>query len=196
MVLTLSATGVTSAEATVLIDADVQRIRELLGEQLVTEGRVALHDLVARLLIESGSTLAVAESITGGLLSERLVSVPGVSAVFLAGFVTYSNASKAGVLGVTEKTLRDHGAVSEECAREMAAGARRVVGADIGISTTGIAGPSGAVPGKPVGTVYLGLATADGVEAQQRQIIGDRDQIRARTAQWALDTLRLHLERM
>lgn len=169
-----------------LLEADVAEIRRRLGDRVLGEGRLTLPEMVGRRLMESGSTLAVAESLTGGRLSDALVGVPGISAVFLAGLVTYADAVKRDVLGVREETLAAHGAVSEACAREMAVGVRRVAGAGIGVSTTGIAGPSGGSADKPVGTVWMGVATGSGVRAERRVLVGDRGQIRDRTVHWAL----------
>lgn len=181
----------TSQEA---VDQDIAEIKRRLGDAIVGDGEVSLEVVVAEKLIASGTTVAVAESLTGGRIADLLVSVPGVSAVFKAGFATYANEVKQSVLGVRPETLKEHGAVSEECAREMAEGARRVGEADLAISTTGIAGPSGAVPGKPVGAVYVGLATADGTEVRRLDLVGDRSQIRERASTAALDWLRRYLD--
>jgi len=191
--LELTAAAGDPEEARTLLDRDVREIRRRLGPEAVVEGRVNLNEVVGRMLLERRRTIAVAESLTGGLLSDRLVAVPGISAVFTAGLVTYSNEAKERVLGVSPETLRAHGAVSAACAREMAAGARRVGGADIGVGTTGIAGPTGAVPGKPVGTVFIGLALGDEVVAEERHFTGSRSQVRERAAQWALNEVRLRL---
>jgi len=119
------------------------------------------HAVVAR-LTELGKTIAVAESCTGGMVASRITDIPGASQVFLCGAVTYSNESKTAMLGVSPKTLEEHGAVSRQCALEMARGIRAASGADIGLSTTGIAGPGGGTPQKPVGLVYV--AAVDGAE--------------------------------
>src|SRR5262249_23681247 len=135
-------------------------------------------------------TLAVAESCTGGEISNRLTNVPGASAVLLAGLVTYSNEAKKKFLGVREETLKAHGAVSEAVAREMAEGARQQTGTDYALSVTGIAGPTGGTPEKPVGTVFIGLASASGTIVQQNLNPYDRETFKHVTAQQALDLFR------
>ena len=134
--------------------------------QIVKEGQnlrpgEALEEAVGRLLAERGLTVAVAESCTGGLIAHRLTNVPGSSAYFLGGVVAYANEVKERVLGVRPETLRRYGAVSRETALEMARRVRRLLGADIALSATGIAGPAGGTPEKPVGLVYVALAAED-----------------------------------
>ncbi|MEE2713898.1 MAG: CinA family nicotinamide mononucleotide deamidase-related protein [Planctomycetota bacterium] len=172
------------------VAADVAEIRARLADAVVCVGERTLHEVVVGALMATGTTVAVAESLTGGRIADLLVSVPGASSVFRAGFATYANEMKADVLGVRPETLDVHGAVSELCAREMAEGARRVAGADIALATTGIAGPTGAVPGKPVGTVFVALASEDGTDVRRLRLVGDRVQIRERAAAAALDLLR------
>ena len=139
----------------------------------------------------AGLTIAIAESCTGGRICDRLTDVPGSSERFMGGVVAYSNASKVSLLGVSPSTLKASGAVSEECAREMAAGVAKAFGADIGVAVTGIAGPGGAVPGKPVGTVWLALARAGApAQAECLQLSGDRAAVRAQTVATALARLR------
>lgn len=135
---------------------------------------------------ERGLTLATAESCTGGLVSARITSVPGASAVFLGGVVSYANAEKRDLLGVPQEVLDRAGAVSAECAEALAAGARRQLKADVAVSVTGIAGPDGGTPQKPVGLVYLGLATAAGVRSERCQFGGDRETVRRQAADRAL----------
>jgi PncC family amidohydrolase len=149
--------------------------------------------VVGRLLKSANRTVAAAESLTGGGLGVRLSSAPGASAYFKGSAVCYTAEAKHDVLGVSEKTIREHGVVSEACAREMAAGARRVFGADVAVSLTGVAGPD-PHDGKPVGTVCLALA-ADGVEdSRSFKAPGDRDMVRRWAEEAALDTLRRFLE--
>jgi nicotinamide-nucleotide amidase len=137
--------------------------------------------LLARMQ-EAGRTLATAESCTGGLIAAALTAVPGSSATVLAGYVTYSNDAKARMLGVDPAVIAAVGAVSAEVAQAMAEGALRDSGADIAISCTGIAGPGGATPGKPVGLVYLGLARRGAATRVERQVFaGDRGGVRAAT---------------
>jgi PncC family amidohydrolase len=134
---------------------------------------VSMHD-VLRALAERQLTLAVAEGDTGGLLLERLTTAPGSSAVILGGVVAYADGLKSQLLQVSAELLRQHGAVSAEAARAMAAGVRQLAGADIGLATTGIAGPGGATLTKPVGLAYVAAATADAVLVREHHWHGDR----------------------
>jgi len=149
----------------------------------------ALETKIVRRLTDRKQTLAVAESCTGGYLSHRLTNVQGASAVFLSGMVTYSNAAKQTFLGVRAETLERHGAVSEPVAREMAEGARRAIRADYAIATTGIAGPGGGTPDKPVGTVFIAVATPTETVVLQRFNPGDRLAFKETTARQALEQL-------
>lgn len=167
------------------------RVRERLGHHLYATGDEGLETVVGALLRQRGMTLAVAESCTGGRIGDWITNVPGSSEYFLLGVATYSNQAKEQVLGVRAETLAAHGAVSTQVAEEMAAGARLRAGADLGVSTTGIAGPGGATPGKPVGTVCIGLAW-EGSTWSRRYDLGDRgrDFIKGLTSMTALDRLR------
>ncbi len=186
----LTAQGVRGAE----IVAEAEGIaRELLGELVFAIDDESLEATVVRLLTERKQTVALAESCTGGAIANRLTNVPGASAVFRAGFVTYSNEAKQKFLGVRAETLAAHGAVSEETAKEMAEGARAQTGADYAISVTGIAGPSGGTEDKPVGTVWMALASAAGTVAKRRFNAFDRETFKYVTSQQALDLLRLQL---
>ena len=149
-----------------------------------------LETVIVRLLTERKATLALAESCTGGCIANRVTNVPGASAVLLAGLVTYSNAAKQKFLGVHADTLAQHGAVSEPVAREMAEGARRQSQADYALSITGIAGPSGGTPDKPVGTVFIGLAGPNGSVVQRNFNPFDRETFKQVTTQQALELLR------
>ncbi|MGA9349576.1 MAG: CinA family protein [Anaerolineae bacterium] len=153
-----------------------------------------LEDIVGRLLTEQGLTIAVAESCTGGLIAHRLTNVSGSSAYFMGGVVAYSNEVKEQVLGVSGETLSVHGAVSEECAREMARGARRLFGTDVAISSTGIAGPTGGTPQKPVGLVYMALAAQDIERCERHLWRGDRLENKRQTCEAALEMLCQYLE--
>lgn len=144
--------------------------------------------LIERLRARS-LTLALAESCTGGLVAKRLTDPAGASAVMIGGLVAYANSVKTELLGVSSETLGAHGAVSAETAREMAAGARRLFGTDLALSITGIAGPSGGTSAKPVGTVWIGTATGEGVEANLFHFSGDRRAIREQAAATALSLL-------
>jgi nicotinamide-nucleotide amidase len=150
----------------------------------------ALEVVVGRLLRARGWTVALAESCTGGLVGHRLTQVAGSSAYFERGFVVYSNAAKQALLGVPEAVLREHGAVSAACAEAMARGARERAGTDVGASVTGIAGPDGGTPTKPVGTVFVGLADARGTVVERHRFDRDREGNKALSAVHALDLLR------
>ncbi len=173
------------------LDALEARVRERLGTHVYAVGDEGMEETVGGLLRERGLTLAVAESCTGGLIGHRITEVPGSSEYFLMGVVSYSNDAKERLLGVRPETLRDHGAVSTQAAEEMAAGVRRLSGADLGLSTTGIAGPGGGSPDKPVGTVCVGLAW-EGGSWSRRYDLGERsrDWVKGMTAQVALDRVR------
>lgn len=150
------------------------------------------RDLASRAgqaLAQAGRTVAVGESCTGGGICEALTSTPGSSAYFLGGVVAYGNRSKTRDLGVDPSLLDRHGAVSEEVAVAMAEGARRRFGAEIGVGATGIAGPAGGTPEKPVGTVFLGLSSGEVRLSHRLLLQGDRDAVRRRTVVRALETL-------
>ena len=145
---------------------------------------------VGKRLRELGKTLAVAESCTGGLLAMRITEVPGASDYFLGGIVSYANSAKERLLGVPEEVLAERGAVSSECARAMALGVKRAFGADYSLAITGIAGPGGGSPQKPVGLVYIALATPSGeVEVRQHRFSGSRQGIRWSATEAALSLL-------
>jgi PncC family amidohydrolase len=154
----------------------------------------ALEEIVGRLLTEQGLTIAVAESCTGGLIAHQLTNVSGSSAYFIGGVVAYSNQVKERVLGVSGETLAAYGAVSEQCAREMARGARRLFDTDVAISSTGIAGPTGGTPQKPVGLVYVALAAPDLERCERHLWRGDRLENKHLTSEAALEMLRQYLE--
>lgn len=168
-------------------------VRDKLGVAIYGEGDDDLPAVVIRMLSERGKTLALAESCTGGGIADRLTNVPGASAVFLGGFVTYSNAAKEKFLGVRAAPLAAHGAVSEEVAREMAQGAQRACGSDYAIAVTGIAGPGGGTPEKPVGTVFIALASPGNTEAWKMFNPLDRLAFKEITASQAINRLRLKL---
>lgn len=144
---------------------------------------------VIEIFREKGLSLALAESCTGGMIAETITNVAGASDIFYGSAVTYVNSAKEHILGVARETLEKHGAVSSECAGEMACGARRVYGADVAMSVTGIAGPGGGSEAKPVGTVWFGLATKDGVETFRRRFDGDRAAVRRQTVEEVLRRL-------
>ena len=174
-------------------DEAEKRIRKALAESIYGTGDARLEEVVVKMLASVHQTIAVAESCTGGAISNRITNVSGSSEVFINGCVTYSNESKTRLLGVSEKTLADHGAVSEEVAREMAEGVRKGSRADFGISTTGIAGPTGGTPDKPVGLVYIGFAAPKGTDVQRHVLALDRETFKFFVAQYALDAVRREL---
>jgi nicotinamide-nucleotide amidase len=165
-------------------------VRELLGPHIYGVEDEDLETVIVRLLTERKATLALAESCTGGCIANRITNVPGASAVFLAGLVTYGNAAKQKFLGVHAETLDRHGAVSEPVAHEMVEGARQQAQADYALAVTGIAGPSGGTTDKPVGTVFIGLAGPSGTVVQRQFNPYDRDTFKQVTTQQALDLLR------
>ncbi|HEX9090064.1 MAG TPA: CinA family protein [Anaerolineales bacterium] len=155
----------------------------------------ALEVLVGELLRQHGLWLAVAESCTGGLIGHRLTNVAGSSDYFIGGVISYANEAKMKLLGVRQDTLEGHGAVSQETALEMARGIRVTLRADIGLSVTGIAGPSGGTPEKPVGTVWIGLSSANEEYARHFLWSGNRLKIKEQSAHTALELLRQYLQK-
>ena len=180
-------------EARRLTDELAEKMRERLKDFIFAEKDISLPEVVVAGLQERGLTLAVAESCTGGGLGNQVTSVPGSSAVFLGGVIAYSNGVKSGVLGVREVTLKRHGAVSEATAEEMAAGVRKLCGAAIGLSVTGIAGPGGGGDKKPIGLVYMHLS-AENYDKGIRQIFtGSREVVKLRSEFYALNLVREYL---
>lgn len=163
---------------------------DAFAEFLVSDDGASLEEAVVRAMKEAGLKLALAESCTGGLVSSRVTDVSGASAVLTHGFVTYANEAKSGLLGVKEITLAEHGAVSEEVATEMALGALEASGADIAVSITGIAGPTGGSEEKPVGTVCFGVATQSGVVSYRERHPRNRKDFKLQASQRALDLVR------
>jgi PncC family amidohydrolase len=155
---------------------------------------MSMISTIAHLMIKDALTLATAESCTGGLVADQITNLSGSSAFFVGGFVTYADKAKEKLLGVRPETLLAHGAVSEETAREMAQGARQKLNADIAIAVTGIAGPTGGTPEKPVGLVYLALS-ADGASICQRHVWhGDRLENKAQSAEACLEMILKYLQ--
>lgn len=184
--LRLATKAATPEEAAARLDPLEAEIRRRLGAYLYGTDDTPLEAAVGALLRARGWTVAVAESCTGGLLAQRFTSVPGSSDYFLRGWVTYSNAAKEEDLGVPAAVLAQHGAVSAACVEAMAAGARRRAGAHVALAISGIAGPGGGTPEKPVGLVYVGLAAPDGTWSRQHQFRGGRAEVRQLAAQAAL----------
>jgi nicotinamide-nucleotide amidase len=185
----LRARCATEAEAGALLAEVAAPIEQLLGDRLYSHGD-PLEVVAGHLLRDRRATVSVAESCTGGMLGERLTSVPGSSDYFVGGFITYSNALKVELLGVPAEVLEQHGAVSKLTAEAMATGARRRTASTYALSVTGIAGPDGGSEAKPVGTVYIAIADDAGVYTEHRRFLGDRQRIRVFTVQMALDLLR------
>lgn len=171
----------------------VNEIKRRTGENLYSHKDESLDSVAAGLLLENNITIATAESCTGGLISEMLTDVPGISRVFMGGAVTYSNEAKMEYLGVKEQTLKAHGAVSRETAAEMAEGIRKRLKTDIGISVTGIAGPGGGTDEKPVGLVYVGLSGDGGTITKELRLSGNRKKIRTITALNVFDLIRRYV---
>jgi nicotinamide-nucleotide amidase len=173
-----------------LVRAGELVVQKILGENIFGFDDDEIENVVVKLLAQNKKTLALAESCTGGLMANRLTDVPGASAVFLGGVVSYANSAKEKFLGVCAESLAAHGAVSEVVAREMAVGTREKFGSDFALAVTGIAGPGGGSADKPVGTVFIALASARGVEVKKFLNVWERATFRQVTATQALEWLR------
>ena len=193
--LHLSTESADAAEAAPRLDAAVAALTEALGRDVVSVDGRDLETVVGDLLSAAGRRVAVAESCTGGLVASRLTDIPGSSAYVQAGWVTYTNESKLEGLGVPADLIERHGAVSEPVAAAMAEGARTRGHADYGIGVSGIAGPGGGTPEKPVGTVCLGLSGPQGTRTRRLRLPGGRLQVKFQSSQAALDMLRRSLVR-
>jgi nicotinamide-nucleotide amidase len=176
-----------------LLDRTESEIRKRLGDAVYGVDGQELEAVVGALLVQRRLTLSVAESCTGGLIGARITNIAGSSDYFERGVVVYSNRSKTDVLGVPADLIERHGAVSREVASAMAKGIRERAGTGLGLSVTGIAGPGGGTAEKPVGLVYIGLASADKVKVSEHRFLGTRNQVRQRSAQTALDMVRRYL---
>ena len=183
----LRAKGVDAARALARVESPVL---DALGADCYGRDAETLELVVGRALLERRLTLAVAESCTGGLLGHRLTSVPGSSAYFERGVLVYSNRAKEELLGVPAEVLRVHGAVSAPCAEAMARGAVERAGTACALAITGIAGPDGGTPAKPVGTVFVGLAVEGRASARRFRFLGDRASVKWQSTQAAFDMLR------
>ncbi len=178
------------AEAEQFVSAMVQRIAERLGRYIYGYDEDTLEESVVRLLTAQQLRLATAESCTGGMLAARITNVPGSSHVFQGGVVAYSNEAKTRLVGVDEELIRSHGAVSEEVAEALASEVRARFGTELGVGITGIAGPEGGTPEKPVGLVYIALAHRGGVKVQRNEFLGSRNDVRTRAVLTALVMVR------
>lgn len=192
--LRVTVAGRDSLETIRVAEKAYAELRAVADPVLYAEGAMTMEDVVAARLLERGLKIAVAESCTGGLLAKRLTDTPGSSRYFERGYVTYSNASKVGLLGVTAEDLATHGAVSEAVALQMARGAAERAGVDFGVGITGIAGPDGGTTDKPVGTVFVAIHDSAGTVARLLKMTGSRAAIRERATQTALDMVRRRLE--
>ena len=188
--LRLTSRTLAPADAKVALDAGAQMLRDVAGSVVYGEESQDLAELVLDLCRDRGLSMAVGESCTGGLLGARLTAIPGSSDVFHGGVIAYDNAVKTKLLGVGDVTLSAHGAVSEEVSREMAEGSARSLGTQIGIGITGIAGPGGGTAEKPVGTVWIAVSGLGETRSLGRVFVGDREEIRLRATQAALDQVR------
>lgn len=189
----LTVSGETEEIAKNKLDEIEQKIRLLVGHYIYGKEDELLEEVIAKIMIDRGLKLAVAESCTGGLISSRITNVPGSSHFFERGVITYSNASKVELLHVQEDAIQKYGAVSLEVCRQMAEGIKAISGIDIGISITGILGPTGATPTKPIGLVYIGLCDDKLCTAKEFHFGDNRLMNKDRASQAALEILRRHL---
>ena len=156
------------------IERQLTSLRAILGDYIYSEEEESLPGRVGRMLAAAGKSVSCAESCTGGTISQLFTSIPGSSAYFLGGVTSYANSVKQGVLGVPQEIIEKYGAVSSECVAAMAEGVRRITGSDYAVSTSGIAGPGGGTPDKPVGTVWVGVSSDKGTETFKVQYNSDR----------------------
>ena len=192
--LRITAHAATEEEAYALIAPVEEQVKEILGEHVIGVNVNSIQEVCLNLLKEKALTLGTAESCTGGLIAKLITDLPGASAVLKGGIVSYTNEVKAGVLGVPEDMLEKYGAVSPQVAESMARGAKKVLGCDIALSATGVAGPDPDDRGNPVGLVYLGLAYGeDCIVREYHAGKGDRDRVRRMSAGTALDMVRRYL---
>ena len=187
--LRLSAYDVDEAEARKAMAEELDKLNTIIGDNIVGMEGATLEERVHEILTTRGQKLAVAESCTGGAIAAKFTAMAGASRYFMAGVVSYSNEAKRDILGVSQESLIKYGAVSEQVAREMAEGVRRVASADYAIATTGIAGPSGGSEEKPVGTVWMAVATPTRTIAVVRNSGTDRGQIISRATAYAIEML-------
>lgn len=189
----IMATGTSAEQSQSLLDRTEAAIREKLGDAVYGQDAMELEEVVGALLKQRKLTIGIAESCTGGLIASKITNIAGSSQYFERAVVVYSNASKTGLLGVPGELIDRHGAVSSEVAAAMAEGIRKNAQADIGLSVTGIAGPDGGTEKKPVGLVYIGIASKEGTQTVEHRFLGKREQIRSRAVLAALDMVRKHL---
>ena len=188
--LRLSIYGGNKDEQAARVEKEFSYLKEILSEYIYSETEDTLQDNIGRLLINAGKTISAAESCTGGMISHLFTSVPGSSSYFLGSVTSYANSVKENVLKVPAEIIKKHGAVSSECAAAMADGVRKLTGSDYAVSTTGIAGPTGGTPEKPVGTVWIGVSSEKGTETYKIQYNGDRQRNIERSSAYALNLIR------
>lgn len=194
--LRITAKAKSVEEAKELIKPMSDEMKRRFGQSLYATGEASIEEVVSKMLVENNLKIAVAESCTGGMVSASLINYPGISSVFMEGCVTYSNEAKMKSLGVKKETLDVYGAVSDKCAKEMASGVAARYNTNIGIATTGIAGPDGGTDEKPVGLVYFGIYINGKVITKKYVFNGDRQGIRERATRTILNDLRLELLNM
>ena len=194
--LRITAKAKSVEEAKELIKPMSDEMKRRFGQSLYATGETSIEEVVAKMLVENNLKIAVAESCTGGMVSASLINYPGISSVFMEGCVTYSNEAKMKSLGVKKETLDVYGAVSDKCAKEMASGVAARYNTNVGIATTGIAGPDGGTDEKPVGLVYFGIYINGKVISKKYVFNGDRQGIRERATRTILNDLRLELLNM
>ena len=193
--LRFSVYGTAPEEAEAMVEKEITTLRNLLGDVIWSEEDDRFETYIGKMLNDSGKTVSCAESCTGGLISELFTSVPGSSGYFLGAVTSYANSVKTGVLGVSEETIARYGAVSSECVREMAEGIRRITGSDYSVATSGIAGPGGGSPEKPVGLVWIAVSSEKGTETFSHTYKNDRRRNIERFAASALNHLRIKIEK-
>ncbi|KEI12067.1 damage-inducible protein CinA [Clostridium novyi B str. ATCC 27606] len=191
--LRITAKAKTKDEAEKLILPVENEIKRRLGIAVYADGNVTLEEVIGKMLVDNNITISTVESCTGGLLAGRIVNYPGISSVFNEGMITYSNEAKIKRVKVKKETLEKYGAVSSQTAAEMAEGIAKVTGSNIGISTTGIAGPAGGTKEKPVGLVYVGLYIKGDVKTKELHLVGDRQRVRDHAVIRSLEWLRREL---
>ena len=194
--LRITAKAKSVEEAKELIKPMSDEMKRRFGQSLYATGETSIEEVVAKMLVENNLKIAVAESCTGGMVSASLINYPGISSVFMEGCVTYSNEAKMKSLGVKKETLDVYGAVSDNCAKEMASGVAARYNTNVGIVTTGVAGPGGGTDEKPVGLVYFGIYINGKVITKKYVFNGDRQGIRERATRTILNDLRLELLNM
>ncbi len=194
--LRITAKAKSVEEAKELIKPMSDEMKRRFGQSLYATGETSIEEVVAKMLVENNLKIAVAESCTGGMVSASLINYPGISSVFMEGCVTYSNEAKMKSLGVKKETLDVYGAVSDNCAKEMASGVAARYNTNVGIATTGIAGPGGGTDEKPVGLVYFGIYINGKVITKKYVFNGDRQGVRERATRTILNDLRLELLNM